>query len=289
MTLSAGIVGLNWGLVHLRTLRAAGVEVVALASTDADRARAVAADNGVAIGTDDLAVLNDLDVVVVATPAKSHPQVLGQLPDPFLICEKPLVGIGGSPEDLPEFGDRLFVNYAFAFLQTARTVADFGRPSSVSLSVGVNLPLEFTPEQWFLETASHPTSWLLHLLGEPRDITREGLTVHAVAGSTPITVELSLGGPEGIYHDGSFVWPDRVVEFHGRYVPGSPWAYDPVLLDGAPVNDGEFSDSDCWLDANEAAVRMMVEVFRGERSRADGLAAGLFDARKALWLESLLA
>lgn len=294
---TAGIVGLNWGLVHLRTLRAVGCEVVAVASTDAERARAVAAEQGVPLGTDDVSVLNDLDVVVVATPAASHPAVLRALPEPFVICEKPLVGLGGSAQELPPVGERMFVNYAFSFLQTARTmtdlVAEVGAPSSVAVQVGVNLPLEFSLEQWFLEAASHPTSWLLHLLGEPVEATSEassdGLVVRARAGSTLMQVTLSLGGPAGIHQRGWLEWPERLVEFSGRYVPGSPWRYDPVLLNGSGVNGGEFSESDCWLDANEASVRTMIEVFRGQRSATDGLAIGLFDAKKALWLESLMA
>lgn len=293
---TAAIVGVHWGLVHVRALREAGCEVVALGAADAEHAQSAARREGVPRGTSDIASLDEVDVVVVATPASTHAEVLGQLPSPYLICEKPLLGLDVAPSAMPDVRGRMFVNYAFAFLRTARDAADvvqrLGPPQRVRLEVQVTLPLSFSSQEWFLEAASHPLSWLLHLLGAPevvsRQVTAEGVTVGLLAGRTPVEVALRVGGEPGITHRFAFRWAGRGMRIEGRYRPGGAWQYDPVLVDGGPVNGGEWSASDCWLDANAASVRMMIEVFRGRSTMDEGLACGLFDASRALWLERII-
>lgn len=290
---SAAIVGLNWGLVHLRGLRAAGCEVVALSAADEHRAREVAERESVPRWTSDVASLNELDLVVVATPAATHAEVLRQLPRPFLVCEKPLLGLTGSAADLPDTTGRMFVNYAFAFLRTARAVAEVvdgrGRPDRVALAVDVALPLGFSPQAWFMEAASHPLSWLLHLFGAPHEAVRSSWPdSHEVvmrAGDVPIAARLRIGGEPGIHQHITMHWGSEILDMRGRYRPGKPWRYDPVTLDGLAITEGEWSATDCWLDANAAAMQAMVEVFRGRRPWSEGTAAGLFDAQRALWLE----
>lgn len=293
---TAAIIGLNWGLVHLRGLREAGCEVVALASADEGRAREIAQREAVPVGTADVGALNRVDLVVVAVPADSHAGVLRQLPDPFLICEKPLIGLRTPTSELPDTSGRMFVNYAFGFLQTAaaveRILQQQPAPHRVLLQVAVHLPLSFSSTQWFLETASHPLSWLLHLFGEPelrsRSIGADRVALHLVAGSTDVDVLMTIGGQEGIAQRIEFHWPDHRLLVTGQYRPGRLWTYDAVTFDGHAVNEGEWSASDCWLDANAASVGTMISVFRGERSWSQGLDLGLFDAPRALWLERVI-
>jgi dTDP-4-dehydrorhamnose reductase len=105
------------------------------------------------------------------------------------------------------------------------------------------------------------------------------------AGEVPLGARLRIGGEPGIHQRITMRWGAETLEMRGRYQPGQPWRYDPVLLDGRAITEGEWSATDCWLDANAAAMQMMIEVFRGRRGWSDGMAAGLFDARRALWLE----
>ena len=292
----AGIVGLNWGLVHLRGLREAGCQVELVAAQDRGRAREVAAREGVPAGTSDIAELNELDVVVIATPAASHAEVIRQLPGPFLICEKPLLGITGRPSDLAGSDQRLLVNYAFSFLHTARQLgrlmAERGAPAAARVRVSANLPLDLTPTQWFLEAASHPVSWLLHELGQPtrESFTEEGSEARSrfTAGGVPVGVEVGVGGAPGIHQEIELAWPDAVARVAGRYVPGQPWVYDPITVNSRQISPGESSPTDPWMDANAASVQGMIAAFRGEVEWGDALNGGLFDAAKALWVESLL-
>lgn len=295
---TAAIVGLNWGLVHLRGLRESGCDVVALAAADEDQAHAVAAREGVPRGTSDVASLNDVDVVVVATPAATHTDVINALPKPFLICEKPILGLRGDRHRLPRSTKgRLLVNYAFGHLATARAVtgvvADLGVPERTELQVDVELPLEFSVQEWFLETASHPLSWLLHLYGNPavlsRTLSHTSVTIEMLAGeAAPLTARMLLGGEPGIHQRVDLLWASHSLSLAGRYRPGQPWQYDPVLLDGQAITGGESSPTDCWMDANAASVRSMLAVFRGGTSWDAGLANGLFDVDKALQLEAVL-
>jgi hypothetical protein len=288
---TAAIVGLRWGLVHLRGLREAGCEVVALAAQDVAAAQSVALREGVPRGTADIDSLNAVDVVVIATPAATHRDLIAALPEPALICEKPLLGIGGSRAALPATAGRMYVNYAFGFLQTARriddVVANLGPPSALLLDVAVNLPMEFSAEQWFLEAASHPLSWLLLRHGPPtvlrRTIERAQVVVDVRAGMVPLRTRLHLGGEPGIHQQLRIEWGAHQLDMRGRFRPGQPWSYDPVVVDGEAIGEGEWSASDCWLDANASSVGAIVDRFRGT-----GSTAPLFDAGAALMIEEVL-
>ncbi|NMS31297.1 dTDP-4-dehydrorhamnose reductase, partial [Vibrio parahaemolyticus] len=87
-----------------------------------------------------------------------------------LICEKPLVGLNSDITHWQQPNANLLVNYAFAQLNTAKTIekwlASQIQPCVVNLVTQVNLPGTFTLKEWFLETASHPISWLLHCFGD---------------------------------------------------------------------------------------------------------------------------
>ena len=120
----AVVVGAHWGLVHVQALRQAGVEVVALGGRDRQQLQSVAAEQGIPFVVDSLAEIRELapDLVTLATPAATHGSWLRDLASLPVICEKPLFGLDASPALLDSLGERLWVNYAFAFLETAQAL-----------------------------------------------------------------------------------------------------------------------------------------------------------------------
>ncbi|MEM9491105.1 MAG: Gfo/Idh/MocA family oxidoreductase [Myxococcota bacterium] len=92
-----GIIGTNWGRTHIGTFRRCGVEVHALVGTDGPAVAAIAAAEDVPIGTDDVAVLDAVDIVVIATPTPVHRQFVERFPDKAVLCEKPLLGRAADP------------------------------------------------------------------------------------------------------------------------------------------------------------------------------------------------
>ena len=290
----AGVIGTNWGRVHVHALRCAGVEVHTLCGADLDKTRSIAAEEGVPHATNDPRELRHLDLVTIATPAATHLEMLRLFDGQAVICEKPLLGPGAVPAGLPGATGGAFVNYAFGFLETARVasarLADIGAVRRVRVHTSVVLPHPFTAEQWLLEAASHPFSWVLHQLGPvtvlQREVAPDAATVslHGATGEA-IEVRLDGDGEPGICHRVTVTGEQAELSFSGGFRPGWKWGFAPVHLDGAPVNDGEYTESDCWIDANVRAVGRMVEVFRGALPGAE---EPLFDIASAARLEQAL-
>jgi hypothetical protein len=171
----AAVVGTGWGRVHVHALRRTGAQVVAVcgAPQDASRTRAFADEEHIPLALDDPRSVLDLgvDLVSVATPARTHQDMLTLFSDVPVICEKPVVGVDGDLSRLPEGRSPTFINYAFPFLDSAKVFTQalhrLGVPSRVSVATAYDLPLSFTGPEWFLEVASHPLSLVVHLLGEP--------------------------------------------------------------------------------------------------------------------------
>ncbi len=95
--MKAGVVGINWGRVHIHGLRLAGVTVEAVCARDPVALRQVAEKEKIPRATTTPADLTDLDLVVVATPADTHAHLLTLFPDQPVICEKPLLAAGQRP------------------------------------------------------------------------------------------------------------------------------------------------------------------------------------------------
>jgi len=301
---TAGIVGVNWGVVHLYNLRSAGVRVVALCATDLAKAGALAAEHGVEHATTDVAELEGLDVVVIATPVETHAGLLRRFESTNVICEKPVFGrLLREGEHLPA-SRSTFVNYAFGFLDAARAlegrVAEFGTLRAVRLTSRAALPGGWGPARWFLETASHPLAWILLRGGEPRVIERtvraHGIELRLVVDGafgldtlgTEVVVEFRLGGDPGIHHEVRVEGDRRVASFDGGFRPGHPWRFSPVWLDGRAISPPEESPEDPWLRANARSVEAMLSAFRGGVEASDAAPLGLFDVARALRIERAL-
>jgi myo-inositol 2-dehydrogenase/D-chiro-inositol 1-dehydrogenase len=88
-----GVIGTNWGRMHIGAFRRAGAEVVALCGRDAAKTAQIAAEEGIVLATTDVAQLCAASqVVVVASPDNEHPaHVLAALKAGCdVLCEKPL-------------------------------------------------------------------------------------------------------------------------------------------------------------------------------------------------------
>lgn len=292
-SLTAGIIGVNWGVVHLYNLRSAGVHVGGLCATDLNRARAVAAEHGVELATTDPTDLERFDVVVIASPAETHAELLRRFAHRWVICEKPILcaPVRGRFEAASASA---FVNYAFGFLDVARATEDalgaLGEVAELHLVSRASLPGRFDAERWFLETASHPLAWLLHRFGASRllerrvDGPRVSLRRLLDAGPT-LEVRFEVGGEPGIRHDLAIRASGGEVQLTGDYRPGARWRFGPVRVDGAPVSPVEDVVGDAWLRANARSVEAMLRVFRGEIGRDAAVRRGLFDVETALRVE----
>ncbi|WP_220718837.1 Gfo/Idh/MocA family oxidoreductase [Agarivorans litoreus] len=296
---SAAIIGCNWGLVHLGALQQSQVEVKALFDLDINKAQHLAKQHGIAAACNNIEQIPPVDLVIIASPAASHLALIEHFKNTAIICEKPLMGLN-TAEPLSSWPQNLWVNYAFNYLASAQLInslLEAEQPVKARLSSQVNLPLNFTLEQWFLETASHPLSWLLHQLGEPKQLsstTRQGqhgsqhLSLKLACKQHQIEVDFSLGGSPGIFHQINLTQGDNNIELQGEYVPGQAWRFAPVLLNGVAQNNGEYHPQDCWLQANHRSTSTIIEHLRGHISKQELLAAGGFSPNKALWLEQSL-
>lgn len=114
-----GVIGTGWGRMHVGAFRAAGAEVVALCGRDAAKTARIAAEEGIARATTDVAELVDaVEVVVVAGPDATHPAHVARAlaAGRHVLCEKPLAltradvcGDPPWPRALARFDDGLAV------------------------------------------------------------------------------------------------------------------------------------------------------------------------------------
>ncbi len=295
----AAVVGAGWGQIHVRALRAHGVDVVALCGHSGDQARTSEASRDLGVANalhDPRALLDlDLDLVTVASPADTHPSLLRLLNGIPVICEKPVLGMGGDPRDLPHRDTPVWINYAFAFLDSAQRlqglVGEAGHVRSGRIATTYDLPLSFTPSSWFLELASHPLSFAVHLLGRP--VLHQGrhqspppasrTVLELRLGAVPVVTECAREpGLRGIQHRLTLTTDDAVLELTGRYEEGRHWRYGPVLIDGNPRSVVEDTSEDCWYLANERSIGTCLRAITGELTQDEAHQAGLFTVTRAL-------
>lgn len=127
-----GIVGTNWGLMHVGAFRGAGAEVVAICGHDAEHTREVARREGIARATTDVGELASLaEVVVVAGPDALHAEhALRALEaGAHVLCEKPLGRSGAEAGAIAREAEaraarQVFgLSFAFRMLPPLRSLA----------------------------------------------------------------------------------------------------------------------------------------------------------------------
>ncbi|KXZ34909.1 sugar nucleotide-binding protein [Vibrio alginolyticus] len=291
----AGIIGINWGRTHIPHYRNNGVSVTTLCANQIEPLQQACSEEAIPKAETNISALKQLDVVTIATPAHTHAEIIKKLGSTKLICEKPLVGLNSDITHWQQPNANLLVNYAFAQLNTAKTIekwlASQTQPCVVNLVTQVNLPGTFTLKEWFLETASHPISWLLHCFGDYYQSTlveeNGQLIVDLQCDDHQLRFVFELTGEPGIEHNLT-IQSNQTLTSKGYYRVGEKWRFEPILVNGNAINDGEYSESDCWQDANQRSVGLMLAMFNQSISWDNGLQLGAFDAQKAILIEKML-
>jgi dTDP-4-dehydrorhamnose reductase len=292
---TAGIIGTKWGRVHVGALRAAGVEVCALCGRDPEKTRAIADAEGVPETTTRPEDLRACDLVVIASPPATHAAMLALFPGKPRILEKPVLGVHPPSVPLPPASEPVFVNFAFPFLDAAqvatRDVKNLGRVRAARVGARLALDGDHDLRGWFLEVASHPLSYALHLLGplEPRRWAEKDRRLELelrAPGAAEVHAFVEIGGNPGIRYDVELETEGGRVHLVGELRLGQgPWRFH--LAEGtrpAPPTGA----LDPWVAANHASVARVLHHLRTDEPRPDGLAAGLFDLGRGLLVERAL-
>jgi Predicted dehydrogenases and related proteins len=298
-TLKAGVIGGNWGRVHMAGLRKAGCTIEALVTHDKQLAMTIATEEQIPHYGDDIAILQQCDLVTIATPTATHLDFLQRLDNKPIICEKPL---GLTPENQTGFDllrdKQIFISYPFLHLETAKTLAtaikkgELGTLTRITLVVGVNLPYPKTPVEWFVEDVVHPFSFLFSLF--------EGFVFQGVqfGQGNNLTVQFTCQGAlfdvllcdwpkPGLHFDMTLVGSQNAYQLTGGFRPERGWWFNPLLSDDLPITPGEPASNNPWMKANYEVMQQIVSSI-GKRQTREGIyQQGLFDLARAQKMEQL--
>lgn len=133
-----------------------------------------------------------------------------------------------------------------------------------------------------LELASHPLSFVTHLLGapDPRSARGEDRGEEAALSLTVVGVPTRVdcrrvAGTGGIVHRLQVTGTAGRLELQGHWRVGESWTYGPTRLDGLALAEVESPAEDCWHRATVRSIGTALAVLRGELAPATGVAAGL--------------
>lgn len=297
--MKAGVIGSNWGRVHVTGLRRAGCEVEAMMAHDAELVARIAAEEGIPCHDTTLAVLDDCELVAIATPTGSHLEYLELLQQRAVLCEKPL-GLTLANQDRFDAltGERLFVSYPFPFLDTAQELTrrvragELGELTRITLVVGVNLPFEKHPVEWFLEDVVHPFSLLYTLFGdfEWRGVQfgqGNNLSVQMSCGGALVDILLCAWPNEGLHFDLTLVGSREAYQLRGGFRPARSWWMEPLMVDGVATGPAEPATEQIWLRANHRVADAVVRQLQGRLAPEAARALGVFDLARARAMEKL--
>lgn len=271
-----GIIGTNWGRAHIGAFRRHGCEIGALVGIDRARTAAIAEAEAIPIGTDDLAVLDAMDVVVIATPPASHGDLVERFAALPILCEKPLCAAPPDDRFRARIGaTRVWVNYAFGFLEVAARIRDvvreLGTVARADLRIEIAMSPPRSPGAWFVEVGSHPLAFLAQLFG-PFSVVEHrisGDTLHAVLtnGDQLLHARLGPGSEPGFRFDLALSGDGGSIRARGGYLPErGGWMFEPLVVTGQPRGEGWRSspERDIWFEANVAAVDAFLAHVHGD-------------------------
>jgi myo-inositol 2-dehydrogenase / D-chiro-inositol 1-dehydrogenase len=297
--MKVAVIGTHWGRVHVGAFRGHGHEVVALVGRDQGETERVARDEGIPRACVNLDEVEDAEIVVVASPTGVHRRHVERFLDRPVLCEKPLCGFPLDRAFIQRAAAaQVFVNYAFPFLDTAREArrrieaGELGEVFRVLVDVPFHFERELPAREWFLDLVSHPLSFLNAVFGAFGLVQwheAPGRTsVSAVMANGAQTLDLALyRAPRECFRVGMTLVGDRaVMRLEGGYEPATRWSFQPLLVDGKPVTEGERSGAeDVWIRANHRAVGAFLDVVLGRTSREDAGRCGLQGAALAAQVE----
>ena len=295
-----GVIGTNWGRMHVGAFRGAGAEVVALCGQDRAKTAEVAAREGIPLATTDVAELcGACEVVVVASPDRAHhAHVLAALSaGRHVLCEKPLAftaeealalaraaaerpasvcGVGFPYRQLPPF---------VALRDWAQT---WPRPTALTVTVRsafAHPPGSEASGDW--SGMSHLLDAAFWLMGEAPawvEATRQQLPVQRVAiavglaSGRQVTITQAASSEPGIHGIWVLFAERRVARVAGGYVPAlGGWQLGPAQV-SFPASEGWSTLSpplgpvegrrEPWAQAHvENARELLAIIGGGERVR----------------------
>jgi predicted dehydrogenase len=281
-----GIIGTNWGRMHVGAFRAAGAEVVALCGLEAGKTRSVAAEERIPLATTDVAELVAAsEAVVVASPASEHARHAEQAlaAGRHVLIEKPLAApleearrLGAIPL-LP--GQVAAVSFPYRMLPPFGAMAAYRASRSALHSLNASVRNSFLPDDGRsgdLGGLSHLVDAALWLAG-----VRPAWVSGAVLESAWVEIGLASGAVIAIAHLRSFEpgidghwalggdgWEG---ELRAGYVPAlGGWWVSPArayagdrwhqIAEGVRPAPGRLEP---WAEAHAAAARAFLSAASG--------------------------
>jgi myo-inositol 2-dehydrogenase/D-chiro-inositol 1-dehydrogenase len=293
-----GVIGTNWGLMHVGAFRAVGAEVTALCGQNLEHTRAVAAREGIALATTDVRTLcSAVDAVVVASPDALHRQHVEAALDAgrAVLCEKPL---SLTQEEALALVERArtsskpcAVNFPYRMLPPLRALRAWisERPLRhlvVTLRNGFVRMGGAGPDPFF--GASGDWDGLSHLLDAALWLSGDrpawiqaslsGRPVHTAAihlglASGAVVILTHAACPEpGLQGGWTLIGEGWEAGFSGGYVPTrNGWCISPVRCfrkgawsDLAPGLEPRPGEREPWAEAHVETARRFLAAFRGE-------------------------
>jgi myo-inositol 2-dehydrogenase / D-chiro-inositol 1-dehydrogenase len=240
-----GIIGTNWGLMHVGGFRGAGAEVVALCGRDAAKTAAVATREGIAMAVTDVARLCEVvDVVVVAGPDALHREHVAAALEAGrpVLCEKPMAM---NEEDAAEMtalarrtGVLAAINFPYRMLGPVAALARWKAGREVgwlATTVASSFAAGANEGSGDLGGVSHLIDTALWLAGGAPEWVqaslapgRSALQVGVRGGAALVITQVAAAEPgiDGRWLAGGAGWQ---ASFAGGYVPSrGGWVVSPV-------------------------------------------------------------
>lgn len=146
----AGIIGTNWGLMHLDGLREAGVDIISICGTKLEKTKKIASKENIPHATTNVADLYEkCDIIVVASPDNMHFQHIKQALQAgcHVLAEKPITRTYSDAKKLINFFNKKIdenqqfctVNFPYRmmspFIKLDNWIMDHSEPEMLSVTV----------------------------------------------------------------------------------------------------------------------------------------------------------
>jgi myo-inositol 2-dehydrogenase/D-chiro-inositol 1-dehydrogenase len=297
--LKIGLIGTNWGRIYFGFVKKCGYSIDCVYGKNLEKVQRVVENEGMGKATNNLNDLDEMDVIIIASPIHTHFEYIKRFSGKKIFCEKPLHGSKQNDESKNLYlTEDVFVNYSYPFFNTSKEIEriiikeDFAEVYKITLDVGIKFDAIRDSKDWFVDVAVHPLYFLQKLFGKFEMIDLETgvgeMNLSSKLESNNIILNLNLfkGHEEGISFDLKIYGKDKELSVFGGYKPAKMWFFEPIKVAGVEVNTGEYStQEDIWMIANGEAFKIYLDYASGNIERKDAISLGLADARSAIDLE----